>query len=58
MYINILYLLLQLAQANYKVSTRHTIQRHPLLYCDEIASYFGAKPSIWDHPKLAPRFVI
>lgn len=47
-----------MGQANYKESTRHTLQRHPLVYCDEIADSFGAKPKIWDHPKLALRWVL
>jgi len=33
-------------------SKRHTIQQDPVLYCDEIASFFGAKPNLWKHPKL------
>ncbi len=36
-------------------SPRHTIQKEPILYNDEIADKFGAKPSLLKHPGLAPR---
>jgi hypothetical protein len=36
-------------------SARHTIQRDPTLYNDEITSYFGAKPELLKHPMLAWR---
>ncbi|XP_067948678.1 flavin-containing monooxygenase 5-like [Watersipora subatra] len=39
-------------QFQYKKSTRHTIQRKVIPYCDEIASYFGAKPSVLKNPRL------
>lgn len=34
-------------------SARHTIQQDPIVYNDEIAAYFGAKPQLWKHPTLA-----
>ncbi|XP_070539185.1 flavin-containing monooxygenase 5-like isoform X2 [Ptychodera flava] len=37
----------------YYASARHTIQKDPILYCDEVSSFFGAKPQIWRHPTLA-----
>lgn len=40
----------------YYHSARHTIQRDPLKYNDEIASYFGAKPELLKHPSLAWRY--
>lgn len=36
-------------------SQRHTIQRDPLVYCDEVASFIGAKPEFTKHPSLAWR---
>lgn len=36
-------------------SARHTIQRDPIVYNDEIASFFGAKPDIIKHPAIAWR---
>ena len=36
-------------------SARHTIQRDPIIYNDEIASFFGAKPELLKHPALAWR---
>lgn len=41
----------------YTKSTRHTIQRDPLIYNDEVASMFGAKPQLWRHPLLAFRLI-
>lgn len=42
----------------YYKSTRHTMQRDPIVYNDEIASIFGAKPSLWKHPDLAWRLML
>ncbi|XP_064638632.1 flavin-containing monooxygenase 5-like isoform X2 [Lineus longissimus] len=44
---------LQEVSKRYFKSARHTIQRDPIPYCDEIAEFFGAKPNILDHPLLA-----
>ncbi len=42
-------------------SKRHTIQKDPILYNDEICSYFGAKPSfyqnIWIFWRLVDHFI-
>ncbi|XP_025079569.1 dimethylaniline monooxygenase [N-oxide-forming] 5-like isoform X2 [Pomacea canaliculata] len=38
-------------------SARHTIQRDPIVYNDEIASFFGAKPDIIKHPAIAWRLL-
>ncbi|XP_071085256.1 flavin-containing monooxygenase 5-like isoform X1 [Haliotis cracherodii] len=38
-------------------TARHTIQKDPILYNDEVASFFGAKPEIWRHPLLAWRLL-
>lgn len=38
-------------------SARHTIQRDPLVYNDEIATMIGAKPDILSHPSLAFRLL-
>ncbi|XP_022088130.1 dimethylaniline monooxygenase [N-oxide-forming] 5-like [Acanthaster planci] len=42
----------------YAASARHTIQRDPILYNDDLASRFGAKPQLWRHPSLAWRLLI
>ena len=42
----------------YYASARHTIQRDPMVYNDEIASYFGAKPQLWKHPSLAWNLIV
>ncbi|XP_077988074.1 flavin-containing monooxygenase 5-like [Glandiceps talaboti] len=39
--------------SRYYASARHTIQKDPIPYCDDIASFYGAKPQIWRHPTLA-----
>ena len=31
-------------------SVRHTIQRDPITYNDDITAQFGAKPSFWKVP--------
>ena len=36
----------------YTASARHTIQRDPITYNDDIAEMFGAKPQLWKHPRL------
>ena len=46
------------ATNHYYSSARHTIQRDPITYNDEIASYFGAKPQLWRHPSLAWNLVV
>lgn len=46
------------AERRYYVSARHTIQRDPIVYNDEVASFFGARPSFWRHPKLAWRLLV
>ncbi|KAL8596001.1 hypothetical protein ACOMHN_018313 [Nucella lapillus] len=38
-------------------STRHTIQRDPIVYNDQIAAFFGAKPGLLKHPDLAWRLM-
>lgn len=38
--------------ARYTSSARHTIQKDPVTYCDDIAAKFGAKPQMWRHPTL------
>eukprot|EP00117_Sycon_ciliatum_P024226 scpid37421/ scgid20379/ Dimethylaniline monooxygenase [N-oxide-forming] 5; Dimethylaniline oxidase 5; Hepatic flavin-containing monooxygenase 5 len=48
----------QVARERYCKSTRHTIQRDPIVYNDEIASLFGAKPQFWRHPLLAYRLLL
>ncbi|CAH1781107.1 unnamed protein product [Owenia fusiformis] len=39
-------------------SARHTIQKDPIMYCDEIADFIGAKPSYLKHPDLAWRLLL
>ncbi|KAK6194529.1 hypothetical protein SNE40_000149 [Patella caerulea] len=41
----------------YYKSDRHTIQRDPITYNDEIAALIGAKPELWKHPWLAWRLM-
>ena len=36
-------------------SNRHTIQRDPIVYCDEIAEMIGCRPTFQDNPTLAWR---
>ncbi|CAF1011553.1 unnamed protein product, partial [Brachionus calyciflorus] len=38
-------------------SSRHTLQVDPLLYNDEISSFFGAKPNLIKNPALAWRIM-
>lgn len=54
---DILFFLLSqaLSQSRWFKSERHTIQRDPLVYCDEIATFFGARPEFRKHPGLAWR---
>ncbi|XP_013414250.1 dimethylaniline monooxygenase [N-oxide-forming] 5-like [Lingula anatina] len=42
----------------YFASARHTIQKDPILYNDDIAAKFGAKPQLWRHPTLAWRLLL
>ncbi|KAJ8022293.1 Dimethylaniline monooxygenase [N-oxide-forming] 5 [Holothuria leucospilota] len=42
----------------YYKSARHTIQKDPVLYNDDVSSMFGAKPQFWRHPRLAWRLLI
>ena len=44
--------------SRYTKSARHTIQRDPITYNDDIASQFGAAPSIWNNPSLAWRLLL
>ena len=44
------------AGEKYHSSARHTLQKDPIPYNDEIAAMIGAKPSIWKHPDLAWRY--
>ncbi|XP_064614834.1 LOW QUALITY PROTEIN: flavin-containing monooxygenase 5-like [Liolophura sinensis] len=37
----------------YYHSARHTIQKDPIVYNDDIAQMIGAKPEVWKHPALA-----
>lgn len=48
----------RICEEKYYKSARHTIQRDPILYNDEIAEKIGAKPSIWKHPDLAWRLLL
>ena len=48
----------QRAERRYYASARHTIQRDPIVYNDEIASMFGARPSFWRHPLLVWRLIL
>ncbi|XP_076098943.1 flavin-containing monooxygenase 5-like [Mytilus galloprovincialis] len=41
----------------YYHSARHTIQKDPITYNDEISSYFGAKPELLTNPTLAWRLI-
>ncbi|XP_038050022.1 flavin-containing monooxygenase 5-like isoform X2 [Patiria miniata] len=42
----------------YTASARHTIQRDPIPYNDDLAARFGAKPQLWRHPRLMWRLLI
>ncbi|ESP00865.1 hypothetical protein LOTGIDRAFT_172967 [Lottia gigantea] len=42
----------------YYRSNRHTIQKDPIVYNDDIASMIGAKPNILKHPSLAWRLML
>ncbi|XP_071829130.1 flavin-containing monooxygenase 5-like [Apostichopus japonicus] len=42
----------------YFSSSRHTIQKDPIIYNDDIAARFGAKPQLWKHPRLAWRLLL
>ncbi|KAL5005533.1 hypothetical protein ScPMuIL_018989 [Solemya velum] len=44
-------------ETQYFHSGRHTIMKDPITYNDEIASFFGAKPTLWKHPLLAWRLL-
>ncbi|XP_062588852.1 flavin-containing monooxygenase 5-like [Saccostrea cucullata] len=45
-------------KSRYYHSNRHTIQRDPILYNDEIAAMFGAKPELLKNPSLAWRLLL
>ncbi len=47
-----------MVRARWTGSSRHTIQRDPLIYNDELASFFGAKPSLAKYPMLAWRLLL
>ncbi|XP_072180490.1 flavin-containing monooxygenase 5-like [Diadema setosum] len=44
--------------ARFFKSERHTIQKDPILYNDDISQKFGAKPQLWRHPTLAWRLLL
>ena len=44
--------------SRYTASKRHTIQRDPISYNDDLASQFGPKPSIWENPSMAWRLLL
>ena len=44
------------AERFYK-SDRLTIQQDPITYNDEIASFFGAKPNLWENKDVAFRLI-
>lgn len=44
-------------RSRYYHSNRHTIQKDPILYNDDITSMFGAKPELLKNPKLAWRLL-
>ncbi|KAJ8309767.1 hypothetical protein KUTeg_011632 [Tegillarca granosa] len=48
----------ELMSSKYYRSDRHTMQKDPILYNDEIASFIGAKPEILKHPTLAWRLLL
>lgn len=43
---------LEAVSTRYYQSARHTLQRDPIVYNDQVAAFFGAKPSLIKHPKL------
>lgn len=45
------------SRKRYHKSARHTIQKDPILYCDDIAHKFGASPQLWRNPTLAWRLL-
>ncbi|XP_071949689.1 flavin-containing monooxygenase 5-like [Antedon mediterranea] len=45
-------------EGRYYKSARHTIQKDPILYNDEIASLIGSKPQLWRHPTMAIRLLL
>jgi len=46
------------SRERYYQSARHTIQKDPIIYNDDIAAQFGAKPVWWKHPELAWRLLL
>ncbi|XP_062592573.1 flavin-containing monooxygenase 5-like [Saccostrea cucullata] len=48
----------EMVKSRYYHSNRHTIQRDPILYNDEIAAMFGAKPELLKNPSLAWRLLL
>ncbi|XP_012934772.1 flavin-containing monooxygenase 5 [Aplysia californica] len=45
------------AESRWYQSARHTIQKDPILYCDEVAAMIGAKPDPLKNPLLAWRLL-
>ncbi|XP_060593695.1 flavin-containing monooxygenase 5-like [Ruditapes philippinarum] len=45
-------------EGKYTKSARHTIQKDPIVYNDEVAGFIGAKPSLLKHPDLAWRLIL
>ncbi|XP_048744656.2 flavin-containing monooxygenase 5-like isoform X2 [Ostrea edulis] len=45
-------------KSRYYHSNRHTIQRDPILYNDEISAMFGAKPELLKNPSIAWRLLL
>ncbi|GFS24375.1 dimethylaniline monooxygenase [N-oxide-forming] [Elysia marginata] len=56
--INILPNITKASEERWYHSARHTIQRDPVIYNDEIATMIGAKPHILSHPSLAFRLLL
>ncbi|XP_072034242.1 flavin-containing monooxygenase 5-like [Amphiura filiformis] len=48
----------EMGRKRYFASARHTIQRDPIIYSDEVTAMFGAKPQFWRHPSLAWRLLV
>lgn len=48
----------QRSEGIFYASARHTIQQDPIVYNDEIAALFGAKPQLWKHPSIAWNLIV